>query len=350
MDKDLDLAKKHWDEFAAKLAGRRTGLFWWEVPEVMREINRRISGDGEVGWIEYTARKHVRDLPVERCLSLGCGTGDSERVLARMGAFRECDAFDLSAVAIEKAKEAARLEGFSNINYSEADINSIRLAKNAYDAIWLYGAMHHFKNLEHIATQIQSALKPNGIVALNEYVGPARFQFPERQKEIVNLCLQLFPTRYKRMSAEVLQLESERVARTGQDRGFLSKIAKLKSKLHSSSGAPVDVVGQSAAPSEVIKNTAGFPARSEVVADDPSESVRSDEILEIIVRYFDVVEKKEWGGNICQFLLAGIADNFTDEDSCSQLLIRMIWKIEDTLLACGELKSDFAYVVARRRR
>jgi hypothetical protein len=78
---------------------------------------------------------------------------------------------------------------------------------------------------------------------------------------------------------------------------------------------------------------------------DPSEAVRSVEILPLLQRYFELVEFKPLGGSILQFLLADIAGNFQDETG--QRLLKMLFVIEDALLASGDLQSDFAYVVAR---
>ena len=46
-------------------------------------------------------------------------------------------------------------------------------------------------------------------------------------------------------------------------------------------------------------------------------------------------------------LLADIAGNFETEDS--ERLMEMLFTIEDTLMAIGDLPSDFAYIVARPR-
>ncbi len=73
------------------------------------------------------------------------------------------------------------------------------------------------------------------------------------------------------------------------------------------------------------------------------------EMIGVLQRDFEIVETREWGGNLLQFLLDGIAGNFSEKDSHSQALLSMLVNIEDTLLQCGELKSDFAYIVARRQ-
>jgi hypothetical protein len=95
------------------------------------------------------------------------------------------------------------------------------------------------------------------------------------------------------------------------------------------------------------KTTILFPSRRDVIRTDPSEAVRSDEIVAVLQRDFDIMEKKDWGGNVLQYLLAGIAGHFSAENELSQALLKMLFNVEDTLLKCGEFKSDFAYMVAR---
>lgn len=96
-----------------------------------------------------------------------------------------------------------------------------------------------------------------------------------------------------------------------------------------------------------VKMACVFPSVRDVVAADPSEAVRSEEIEGILSRYFEILETKELGGNILQFLLADIAGNFSRQDEESQALLRMLIQVEETLLSCGEFRSDFAFIVGR---
>ncbi len=356
MTNEIESAAKHWDEYTRKYAGRRTGLYWYELPGVMNHINLRISGRPDVDWIEYTVKKHLPMARVARCLSLGCGTGQLERSLARLNAFESCDAYDVSEESIAMARKLADAEGFGHINYQVADVNRLELPEDHYDAAWLYGSLHHLGALEEVLGRLRRSLKPDGLLAFNEYVGPARFQFPERQKEIANLCLKLLPLRYRRVVDEALELDRERVRRTASENqpadsaetGW-SRIAKW---LRPGGGNRPDDPAPQTEPTgrePVYREAVGFPAVEDVIADDPSESVRSDQILPILRQHFEIVEQTNWGGNLPQFLLSGIAGNFHDDDPCAQALLEMIWKIDATLLACGEFETDFAYVAARPR-
>lgn len=351
MANETERTARHWDEFTETYAGKTTGLFWMEIPEVLRCINRSISGDPNVDWTAHTIRKYFQDrLPLNRCLSLGSGTGELERKLARRNAFVNCDGFDISPKAVEQATESARKEGFQNIRYSVTDINRVVLPTNAYDAVWIYGAMHHFQSLEDLSRQIAKSLVPGGLLVMHEYVGPARFQFPERQKEIGNLCLRLLPERYRLICPEELKQQLPGAAPPARKaRGTRRILEQLGLRKSPSEQANVPA-GEVDLETRRYRQAVGFPSADQVADVDPSEAVRSHEIFDILEPNFEIVEKVEWGGNIVQFLLAGIACNFSDEDEPSVELIRLLFEIERVLLRCGELKSDFAYIVARPRR
>lgn len=196
---DLEVTAQHWSQHSARFSGRNTGLFWWEAgPAIQEHINRSISGSPDVDWVAYTLRKYFNGrLPLDRCLSLGCGTGHLERHLARLGTFRHCDAFDIAESSVRIAEEHAKAESFDCIAYHVADVNSLVLAPDSYDAVWIHSAMHHFHALEGICRELKHAIRPEGLLVMNEYIGPSRFQFSPRQREVINLCLHLLPMRYR---------------------------------------------------------------------------------------------------------------------------------------------------------
>jgi SAM-dependent methyltransferase len=307
-------------------------------------------------WIEYTLSKYFAGrLPLSQCLSLGCGSGYLERRLAGLGAFQHCDAYDVAEGSVQLAKKTAEEEGILNVSYHVTDINNIVLPAGLYDSVWIYSAMHHFEALEHVCLQIRNSLKPGGLLILNEYVGPSRIQFPARQKELINLCRQILPIRYRTPVNEPVKepapLESERAPVKKGLGWFISKVINktgegdlmgvIRRRLRA---YRAKVRGQSAQVGVVR-----FPSAREVIAADPSEAIRSEEIVGVIQGDFDIIEKNDWGGNLLQFLLSGIVGNFSTEDELSQAVLRMLINIEDVLLECGEFKSDFAHIVARRK-
>lgn len=109
----LERAAAVWNRASEERAGKETGLYWLENPQIKAHINEKISGRGDVDWIDYTLQTFLEGkLPLERCLSLGCGEGRLERILAAKGVFRSCDAYDLADRAIAHARDQAAKAGF----------------------------------------------------------------------------------------------------------------------------------------------------------------------------------------------------------------------------------------------
>jgi hypothetical protein len=82
---------------------------------------------------------------------------------------------------------------------------------------------------------------------------------------------------------------------------------------------------------------------------DPSEAVESSRILPLLDEIFEVVEVKEYGGTILALLLNGIAHNFSAQDTVAQQWLNICFTVEDLLLEAGEIQSDFAFVVCKKR-
>jgi 2-polyprenyl-3-methyl-5-hydroxy-6-metoxy-1,4-benzoquinol methylase len=280
-------------------------VYWLAVPEVSRWFQCRSTGGQSQHWINYCVSDFLGDrVPVERMCSLGCGTGALERHLALLNAFRFCDAYDIAPGALDMARRDAETAGLKGISYELADINTLPLAERAYDAIWFNSSLHHVRELEAVCDRVASALRPAGFVFINEYVGADRFDFPARQKEAIEAAFALIPERYRR--------------------SFVSE------------GHPVQ-------PAPL------FPDPREVEAADPSEAVRSSDILKVVGERFEVVARHDAGGTLLQFLLNGIAGNFRSDDSGSLAVLKMLFNIEGALIESGDLASDFVLLVARPR-
>ena len=90
------------------------------------------------------------------------------------------------------------------------------------------------------------------------------------------------------------------------------------------------------------------PDEEEVYEVDPSESVRSDEIMGLIEERFEIVYRADFGGTLLQFVLSDIAGNFDPADPKDVAMIDLVCLYEKTLIDEGVLPSDFVYLVAKR--
>jgi len=297
MNKAADAVSAYW---AIDRKGPRPA-HWLDHPITSGLVNRRISGDPKVNAAEWLKRSFY-PKPVPVAISLGCGFGGFERYCISLGIAERFDAADISSGAIERARADALMAGMADkISYSVADLNSIELPPASYDAILASAAVHHVLELEHLFQQCRNALKPGSLFFMNEYIGPSRFQVPAQTVEIINSIISVLPARY-RMSAFVENHLVERFT-----------------------PPPLDYFETS----------------------DPSESVRSDEIVATLKIYFDIIEFRPYGGAILHMLLSGIAGNFDETDDRDATMMMLIDAFESILESNGIIGRDFAVIVAR---
>lgn len=331
-------------------------VFWSQLPSVQHRQAIKESGRPDGNWIDHTLQTHLAGrLPLARCLSLGCGRGRVEQQWAQRQAFLACDAYDISPASIADAAHEASQAGFSNIHFAVADIDRIELPAQQYDAVWAVAAAHHFSQLEHVFAQVAQTLKSGGLFILHEYLGASRFQFDHRQRQIIEACLNLLPVQYRLLptpnatTTATVNRSSPPVRSQRRDPQWIMRrtVDKLREgTLLSTAGRYWRRRQAISAGQRPIKETA-LPTERSVIAVDPSEAVRSAEIMPVLETLFDVIEYRPLGGAILQFLLADIAGNFQDE--VGEQLLELFFRLEDTLMACGDLPSDFAYIVARPR-
>lgn len=341
-NQSIEHAAYHWDTVESWEG-------WVRIPAVWRRLNAKVSGNPDTEWYSYVVNAHLAGrVPVPRCLSLGCGRGWLERRLAGLEVFESCDAYDVSPASIDAARQLSLSEGYDHITYTVADINQLDLPQSTYDVVWVNSAMHHFERLEHICGQIQQSLKPQGLLVLNEYVGPCRFQFSVRQQEVIDAAFRLLPRRYRALTR---QQAAATLDRSPRRRGLRWTATRLEDKLRDGDLLPAlrrrwEAWRAVRSDQENLYRLV-FPTARDIAAADPSEAARSSEIMRIVSDSFDVLERKDLGGTLLQFLLNGIAVTFCSDDPEAQSWLNLMFQIEDTVLTAGDLQSDFVLVVAR---
>ena len=92
------------------------------------------------------------------------------------------------------------------------------------------------------------------------------------------------------------------------------------------------------------------PDESALVETDPSEAVRSDELLEQTEVHFDIQTRLDYGGTILHHLLYDLVQNFSPEECLDSVILELLCFEEEILLRAGRLPSDFTVVVARQKK
>ena len=302
---NIDKASEYWDENLKIHKDDASNLVsWLDSPVVLyRCLNKLEIGSKRMSVVEWLIWVQEKYIPskLDHGLSVGCGDGTIERSAIGFNMCAKMDAYDISGKSIEIAHGISEGAGLSDrIKYEKADINNIILEENKYDIIFAGMSMHHFTNLEHIFEEFKKTLKPDGLLVINEFVGPNQFQWTEKQLSVINELLNILPEKYRHNTV------------TGQvkEREERSTIECMN-------------------------------------ASDPSEAIRSSDIIPVLSNNFHIVERVDWGGTILHMLLHCIMANFDSEKEEDVTILRLLGYIEDVLIREKVLESDFALIVAR---
>src|SRR6185369_5675070 len=218
---------------------------WMEDLRVRHRINRMIGGS-ELLWPVEWLEKNLAGRPLERALSIGCGSGPLEPQLIERGIAKQVDALDGSIASLRVARSNAEARGFGDrIHYFAADFNRPALPRNRYDLVLFHQSLHHVGQLEKLFRAVLRALKPDGYLYLDEFLGPSRHEWNDERVAPHRAALAAVP----------------RELRIGEE---------LK--------VPVQ-------------------------PDDPSEAIRSAEIMEQLRIGFRVQAMRGYGGNLISVLV-----------------------------------------------
>ena len=307
MNKKIRKVSDVWNKMV-KIDRQSHGLIsWLDSPLVQKYHLKKLKVKGEfisvTSFVVWVKEKYIKST-LDYGLSLGCADGALERHAISSNICSKFDAYDISEKSIKIAKKEAKKENLdSYINYQVANVNKIVLSKNKYNIAFGSMAVHHFLNLEHIFEELRKSLKPKGLSIVNEFVGPSQFQWTEKQIDIMNELLEILPEKYK-------------VDLTSGD---------LKEQVYRQS-------------IEAMNNY------------DPSEAIRSNDIVPLIAKYFDIEERIDYGGTILHILLQNIVGNFNPSRDEDITILRLLCYIEERLIKERVLPSDFAIIVARNNK
>jgi SAM-dependent methyltransferase len=299
-------ASSFWDENVKLHEKVAVPLSWLDSPVVVEHCLKKLRAGEKcisvIQWILWVKERFAPTSVFDYGLSLGCGDGTLERHALALNICSRFDAFDISPKSIEAAKRQSEEQGLADrVNYHVADLNAITLEPNKYDIVFSGMALHHIVNLEHVFSVLKKSLKPDGLFVLVEFVGPSQFQWTDKQLRIINEILELLPDRLKTD------------ARSGE-----------------------------------LKKQCARPTIESMNTSDPSEAIRSNDILPLVYKMWAVEERVDFGGTIAHMLLDGIISNFSASQE-DVTVLKLIEYLDDVLIREGVLPSDFTVVAARNR-
>jgi len=283
---------------------------------------------GRKDWCEYwTVEKYLKDrIPFEKCLSICCGFGETERMLSKLNIAKKIVGIDISPGAIKQARQRAKDERLDNIEYYVSDCNTDKLPQEEYDIIWAGGALHHIRDLDIVIPMLKNSLKHDSYLISNEYVGPNYQQLGRRQQEIINAVKHILP----------ISLRQDEGYCWPYGNSFISKIIRRLRKIFCKN---ISIYGQ----------LWEMPTVEHFLKSDPSEGVNSSKIIHLLRKNFDNVEVKYFNGSVLLYALdSEFYNNFDCNNGQHKKLLETLFSIEDTLVSIGEMSNDNAHMICRK--
>ena len=284
-----------WDD----LSRHRSDGFWMADPIVRRRIGSLVSGDPDFAYpIAWFARRMREEIPFGRVLSIGCGTGGAERHLLELGAARHVTGIDTSLPAVEHARNAATAAGMADrVTYENSDAHAFLGRTGGWDAILFHASLHHLDRLPELFRLVHTALAPRGLLFLDEYIGPSRREWRWRKVILANVAYAILPRSLRR-----------------------TRIVRMP-----------------------------------VTDEDPTEMICASEIGPLTRRHFDIVEWRDYGGNLVALVYPSLRRPMEGDAAARAQFTKalaFLFRAEDFLLRHPRLpgaRSFHAVVIARRR-
>jgi SAM-dependent methyltransferase len=287
-------------------SGRRhSSANWWTNRLVVRDVNRRICGEplrNLSDGAHALGRRLVQDRPRRLGISVGCGIGVKEIALLRSGFVERMRAFDLAADRITQARAAATAAGVADrIEFIVGDAFSAG-AENAFDLVYWNNALHHMFDATAAVRWSRDVLAPDGLLLIDEFVGPTRLDFEAETLDFANGIRALLPDR----------LLAHATAGTFHPRRL------------------------------------GREFFAPVLAKDPSEAADSARILPALREVFDGAVVRPAGGVIYYLALNGLYGNLDMADTGDRELLAALLRLDE--LHAAARPDDTLYAVAAARR
>lgn len=269
----------------------------WNHPYTEPFIDKRVGAEAGSDWVQKLRSDYLGGRTFPLALSLGCGLGAADRDLYKGNLFHELIGLDISPGAVEKANAAA-LEATMPANYYVADLNHgiPQHVPGKFDLVYSIACLHHIADLEGLYASIADRLADDGYLMFLEYCGPSRLQWREKVLRIANDILAIMPPELK---------------------GDVAKIVR--------------------------------PAIDVFRNHDPSESIRSGDVVDLAHLFFDVVAVKEVGFTLTHVMLSPILRFFDDSNPTHTAIVRLIFLMDELLIDNGVIEADTKIVIARRK-
>lgn len=269
---------------------------------VVRHINNVVCGEPIDGMHAGFHRKLIARMKnghARKAVSVGCGDGQKEIGLVRSGLVDEFHLYEISSVRIEAGRKAAANFGLSDrVHFHPEDAFEV-CSDTDFDLVYWNNALHHMMDTREAVEWSFDRLADDGLFAMDDFVGPSRFQWSDRMIEYGELVRSWLP-----------------------DEHFIH---------------PND-------PTETFQRRIQRPTIAAMIATDPSEAADSSNIIPSIQAVFPFTSIQLTGGVIYHVGLNDVLSNLDDERDAAYLfsvlaIDRALTEIGDTHYAVAFAKK-----------
>ena len=228
----------------------------------------------------------------QKTISLGSGLGSFELQLIELGVVQNLVGVDISEARVRAASKAVPLYLKDRLTFEVKDLETLsQKVEDRVDLIVLKMAFHHIERIEYFVSLFDKVLTDDGVIYFNEYVGPKRFQFAQEEINHCNRILKSLPSEFTK------------------NRNNGTKVVNRP-------------------------NVKAF------IKEDPSEAIRSDEMLPLLQKTFNTVIIRPYGGNIFAWLFSGIMFRFDSRPDLIQKILDEELAILQARTATGNNNSS----------
>lgn len=283
--------------------GDTTG--WWHNSLIVREVNRRICGwaiDGRsAGIIEWLKASYGGLLPLERGISNGCGDGSKEARFILAGIVKNFDLYEFSEKSIQAGRTLARSLGLEDRMHFYLG-NAIEKIKTpaSYDFVTWNDALHHMPDVSEALAWSRLILEPGGILAVDDFVGPSRWQWSDRELALASAVREALPLKYRAVPNSPFSYLSSEVER---------------------------------------------PTIAAMIERDPSEAADSERILPSLAEHFPQAVVRKTGGVVYHLALHEALHNF--DPVKDKKLLQLLLLIDEQCIAAGD--THYAAALGQKR-
>jgi SAM-dependent methyltransferase len=297
----LEKAAHHWNQWQADHEDKVCPWNdWADHPLIQRLIlDHYLKCPG--GDLFSFLQREVPELAGANALSLCCGDAAFEINLITNNLVAHITGIDIADVRIAAARQRTQGALAVRFDFRLIDANIGNFGTSSYDIVFAKAALHHIEQLENCFNGMKRCLKPGGVVVALDYFGPDRLQWPLAQVELANTLLETYlPDDSQRRLAD----------------GSIYRVS--------------------------------CPDMAALVGMDPSEAVRSSEIMYFFQQHFFDVKAWSVGGTLLSLIFPpDILIHLSPDDPSCAAAVRQAFSEEAALIESGAIDSNFYIVVAR---